>query len=192
VAFSPDGKLVVSGSDDNTVRLWDAATGAARQTLQGHSESVRSVTFSPNGKLMVSGSDDNIVRLWDAATGVARQMLEGHSGWVSSVAFSPDGKLVVSGSDDNIVRFWDAATGAARQTLEGHWSWAISVAFSPDGKAHGLFVSNEWIAEGGTNILWLPPDYRATSTAVWNSSVALGHSSGTMSYLKFDEGLKVI
>jgi WD40 repeat protein len=95
VAFSPDGKQVVSGSSDQTVRLWDAATGAALQTLEGHSSPVSSVAFSPDGKQVVSGSyRDQTVRLWDAATGAALQTLEGHSGSVNSVAFSPDGKLL--------------------------------------------------------------------------------------------------
>jgi WD40 repeat protein len=80
VAFSPDGKQVVSGSGDETVRLWDAATGAALQTLEGHTDYVRSVAFSPDGKQVVSGSDDETVRLWDAATGAALQTLEGHTG----------------------------------------------------------------------------------------------------------------
>ena len=94
VAFSLDSKQVVSGSDDNTVRLWDAATGTALQTLEGHSSYVNSVAFSPDGKQVVSGSGDNTVRLWDAATGTALQTLEGHSRSVSFVAFSPDGNLL--------------------------------------------------------------------------------------------------
>jgi WD40 repeat protein len=94
VAFSPDGKQVVSGSDDETVRLWDTTTGAALQTLEGHTDSVTSVAFSPDGKQVVSGSDGETVRLWDTATGAALQTLEGHTDSVTSVAFSPDGKLL--------------------------------------------------------------------------------------------------
>ncbi|PMD55345.1 beta transducin-like protein HET-D2Y [Hyaloscypha bicolor E] len=134
VAFSPDGKQVVSGSADKTVRLWNAATGAALQKLEGHSNSVTSVAFSPNGKQVVSGSWDRTVRLWDAVTGVALQTLEGHSDYVRSVTFSPDGKQVVSGSADKTVRLWDAATSAALQMLEGHSDCVYSVAFSLDGK----------------------------------------------------------
>jgi WD40 repeat protein len=120
------------------------------------------VAFSPDGRQVVSGSglDDNTVRLWDAATGAALQTLKGHSGQVNSVAFSPDGRQVVSGSYYNTVRLWDVATGAVLQTLEGHSGPVNSVAFSPDGQAvNTLLVSKGWIAEGGTNILWLPSDY---------------------------------
>jgi WD40 repeat protein len=193
VAFSPDGKQVASGSDDSTVRLWDAATGAPLQTLEGHSNWVRSVAFSPDGKQVASGSDDSTVRLWDAATGAPLQTLEGHSNWVTSVAFSPDGKQVASGSDDNTVRLWDAATGASLQTLEGHSNWVTSVAFSPDGKqVQTLRVSRDWVVEGISNILWLPPDYLPTCHAIWNGITVLGHSSGRISFFEFARGASLI
>ncbi len=154
VAFSPDGKRIVSGGADNTVRLWDAATGQpVGQPLTGHTESVSSVAFSPDGKRIVSGSEDSTVRLWDADTGqpVGQPMI-GHAGpvqvagmgdqTVTSVAFSPDGRRIVSGNrdvnfslfGDTTVRLWDADTGQpVGQPMTGHTDRVTSVAFSPDG-----------------------------------------------------------
>jgi WD40 repeat protein len=136
VAFSPDGKQVVSGSHDETVRLWDVVTGAALQTLKGHSSSVRSVAFSPDGKQVVSGSHDETVRLWDVATGAALQTLEGYSSLVRSVAFSPDGKQVPT---LHISNYW-VVEGEAnilwlppdyRSTCEAFWDKTVVLGHSP-------------------------------------------------------------
>src|SRR6266576_4641246 len=113
VAFSPDGKRIVSGSYDDTIRLWDAETGEAlRAPLEGQ-DRVTSVSFSPDGKYIVSGSDDKTIRLWDAETGESlRAPLGKHQGGVMSVAFSPDGKHIVSGSYDNTIQLWDVEVDA--------------------------------------------------------------------------------
>ena len=97
VAFSPDGKYIVSGSADETVRLWDSASGAQLMELEDHEDWVSAVAFAPDGKYIMSGSDDKMVRVWDLASGEVLLELMGHGGDVKSVAFSRDGKYIASG-----------------------------------------------------------------------------------------------
>ncbi|KAL2826365.1 WD40-repeat-containing domain protein [Aspergillus pseudoustus] len=134
VAFSPDGEMVASASDDRTVRLWDPATGAQRRTLQGHTGSVNTVAFSPDGETVASASDDRTVRLWDPAIGAQRRTLKGHTGSVNAVAFSPDRETVASASTDGTVQLWDLATGVQHHTLQGHTGPVRAVVFSPNGE----------------------------------------------------------
>jgi WD40 repeat protein len=72
VAFSPDGRLLASGSDDKTIKLWEVASGSLVRTLSGHTNDVRSVAFSPDGRLLASGSDDKTIKLWDISDLVGR------------------------------------------------------------------------------------------------------------------------
>jgi WD40 repeat protein len=138
VAFSPDGKTLVAGSDDGTVRQWDVATGRQiGDPLTDQTGLVLCVAFSPDGKTLATGSDDGTVRLWDVATGrQSGDLLTGQTGLVSSVAFSPDGKTLASVSGDDSVWLWDVATGRQIGRPIGPFagSLVVSVAFSPDGK----------------------------------------------------------
>ena len=106
LAFSPDGKTLVSGSKDDTLRMWDTNTGRMLRKLAGHSNDLKSVAFSGDGKMIASGSEDATVRLWDAKTGRFLPTLRGHSWGVEAVAFSPDAKTVVSGEGRTIL-LWD-------------------------------------------------------------------------------------
>jgi WD40 repeat protein len=137
VAFSADGKHVVSGSSDDTIRIWDAGTGELMAgPIEGHSDSVCSIAVSPDGQHVVSGSDDRTICTWDAETGqLVGRPFEGHRGYVESIALSPCGGMVVSGSDDRTVRIWDMGTGAlVAAPLEGHTGCVQCVAFSPNAK----------------------------------------------------------
>jgi len=123
VAFSRDGKRIASGSDDGTIRIWDAEMGeVVGKPIVGPTGVVNSVAFSPNGKLVVSGSSDRTAQIWDVVTGKpAREPFRGHSAAVVSVAFSSDGKHVVSGSFDGMLRKWDVDTGdSVGEPFPGH------------------------------------------------------------------------
>lgn len=134
VAFSPDGRRMVTGSEDTTLRLWEVATGREVRPLEGHTQEVLSVAFSPDGKQIVSGSTDRTVRLWEVTSGRQLRLFEGHTERVSGVAFSPDGKRILSGSWDQAISLWDVETGKEIKRLGGHGGYVSSVAFSPDGK----------------------------------------------------------
>ena len=120
VAFSPDGTKVVSGSYDNTVKVWEADTGNLITTFTGHSDNVESVAFSPDGNYVVSGSYDSTAKVWEADTGNVITTFTGHSNDVYSVAFSPDGNYVVSGSIDNTAKVREANFGLLNTAKMGY------------------------------------------------------------------------
>jgi WD40 repeat protein len=146
VAVTPDGKYVVSGSSDKTVRVWDLATGKEVRRFTGHEAPVYSVAVTPDGKYVVSGSARfaeakfgevfrvGTVHLWELATGKEVRRFTGHERWVRSVAVTSDGKYVVSGSDDKTVRVWNLATGREVRRFTGHEGPVNSLAVTPDGK----------------------------------------------------------
>jgi hypothetical protein len=189
VAFSPDGKRVVTGSEYKTAEIWDAESGQEILTLKGHSMPVVSVAFSPDGKRVVTGSWDKTAKIWDAESGQDILTLKGHSDRVSSVAFSPDGKRVVTGSFDNTAKIWDAESGQEILTLKGHLTFVVSVAFSPDGKrvVTGSYdgTAKIWDAESGQEILTLKghsgyvfsvafsPDGKRVVTGSWDNTAKI-------------------
>jgi WD40 repeat protein len=207
VVFSYDSKKLASGSDDKTIRIWDAETGECERVLEGHSGWVSSVVFSHDSKRVASGSDDKTIRIWDAETGECERVLEGHSGWVYSVVFSHDSKRVASGSDDKTIRIWNAETGECENIipLDGY---AHVSSFATDGRGivtdRGVFAlsggsqshvepamlrqSSEtpilactdgtWIMAAGEDLLWLPPECRNGKVAVSGSTVVVGCQSG--------------
>jgi WD40 repeat protein len=110
----PDGRLA-SGSDDNTVRLWDLTTGTEIACLVGHSDRVTALCMLPDGRL--AAGHGNTIRLWDLTTGAESARLVGHSDWVTALCMLPDGRFA-SGSWDRTIRLWDLSTGAEKTCLE--------------------------------------------------------------------------
>ena len=133
VAFSSDSSVLVSGSDDQTVRIWDVNTGALTTSLYGHTSRVWSVAVSPDDKVIASGSEDNTIRLWRVQSGRCFRIIANEQR-IWSVAFSPDSQLLVSASDAHEVCLWDLKNGKQHSSLDGHTGRVWSVAFSPDGR----------------------------------------------------------
>ncbi|KAF7974289.1 hypothetical protein HWV62_12428 [Athelia sp. TMB] len=182
VAFSSDGQRIVSGSNDQSVRVWDAETGVLiAGPFEGLADDVRSVAFSPDGQRMASGSKDGSVRVWNAETGyLLAGPFEGHNGSLMSVAFSPDGRIIASGSSDGTIRLWDAQEGTPLVVpLEGHTGSVNSVAFSSDGQR---------IASGSDDNsvrVW------ATDTGALVAETLEGHTHGVNSVAFSPDGQRI-
>jgi hypothetical protein len=132
-AWSPDGARILSGSFDNSLKVWDASSGQCLLSLSGHSSAVSACAWSPDGARILSGSRDNSLKVWDASSGLCLLSLSGHSDAVSACAWSPDGARILSGSRDNSLKVWDASSGLCLLSLSGHSSFVLSCAWSPDG-----------------------------------------------------------
>jgi WD40 repeat protein len=118
--FSPDGKwLATVGLGNNTVRVWNAASGQEVFSLKGHDHVVDSVAFSPDGERLVSASQDKTIKTWDTQSGQETLTLKGHSSHIWSVAFSPEGRRLASASSDRTVRIWDAGPEFAERAVHG-------------------------------------------------------------------------
>ena len=119
LTVSPDGRLLATGGDDATVRIWDFARGQELHTLRGHAVRVWGLGFSPDGTRLVTTGSDSTVRIWDVRSGQELRVLTGHTGTVGSAVFTADGARAISGGSDGSIRVWDAVDGRLLLSLSG-------------------------------------------------------------------------
>lgn len=157
-AISPDGKRVVTCSDDRRARVYHVVGGVLETTLSGHTDILTSATFSPDGAFVVTTSMDHTARVFRVdGTGEPR-VLSGHGGGILAAAWSPNGARIVTASEDLRALIWDVATGAPQRSLD-HEASVVAVAWSPDGKR--IATSSErgtlrvWEADGAAEPLEL-------------------------------------
>ncbi len=134
VTVTPDSRFAISGSSDNTLKVWDLETGVEVRTLQGHTGYVYAVTVTPDSRFAISGSSDNTLKVWDLETGVEVRTLQGHTYWIRSVTVTPDSRFAISGSSDNTLKVWDLETGVEVRTLQGHTGYVYAVTVTPDSR----------------------------------------------------------
>lgn len=132
-AYSPNGQYIVTASDDQTARLWNAITGEELQVLRGHEAGIWSAAFSPDGQRIVTASEDQTARVWDTTSGEQALVLTEPDGRINNAVFSPDGKHILTTSDGENTRIWDASTGEEVQVLRGGGG-ARHAVYSPDGE----------------------------------------------------------
>jgi eukaryotic-like serine/threonine-protein kinase len=133
LAFSPDGRWLVSTTPEFNVNVWDARTYQLSRTLTGHTGEVFYVTFSRDGRRLASASLDRTVRVWDFEKGDCQAILRGHTDDVFTAAFHPSGTRLATAGRDRAVWLWDVARGEEVARLQGHTNYVWSLAFSPDG-----------------------------------------------------------
>jgi len=127
VAYSPDGNFIVTGSRDNSIKLWQVATGREIRTFLGHLNPVNIVTFDPSGQWLASGSSDNSIIIWEVATGKIKRKIEGHQKRVSSLNFNSNGTQLASGGWDRLAYVWDINTGEKLREYKANPATGIGV-----------------------------------------------------------------
>ena len=201
LSFKPESSTLASGSDDDTIRIWDLTWDAWKsrpvRTLRGHKMDVVSVAWSPDGTVLASGSRDRTVRLWNPDNGANTAVLRGHTNTVNSVAWSPDGTLLASASNDDTIRIWDPTdTDSPLYILEGHTSNVNTLAFHP---------TEAILASGGSDNtirLWNPTTgaHKATlkghtwnvNTVAWSPDGSILVSGGSDNTIQLWEPLAAV
>jgi WD40 repeat protein len=215
VACSLDGARIVSGSDDYTVRIWDARTGTQLAVMDGHTDAVRCVAFSSDGAYIVSGSRDQNLRLWDAQTCMQLAELKGHSAssWMESVAFSPSGNYIISKDCHEPKLAWNITSLVPSHVQSLIYEFAHSspeicssmsvespISRSPHTSTETLVWSEKshWISwrrsEGAcpVRLCWLPPERRGESFTWHDTMAIIGARQGIVTVLDFSDVIAML
>jgi len=189
VAVTADGRRAVSGSADETVKVWDLETGVEVRTLTGHTWTVTAVAVTEDGRRAVTGSYDRTLRVWDLETGAEVHTLQGQVAGMTAikVAVTADGRRAVSSSDDGTVKVWNLATGTEERTLAGHTDRVAAVAVTADGRiavtgSHDTTVK-VWNLETGAEVRTLTGHssaVKAVAVAVDGRRAVSGSDDGTV------------
>jgi hypothetical protein len=156
VAFTADGRSLVVGVEDGSIRVLDAATGREIRRLDGDTPGWHPVAVSADGSMIVSGGSDGVVRIWDVKTEREKAVLRGHTDKVQRVALSPNRRQVASTCWDKTVRLWDVATAREIRKLEGHTEFVDGIKYTPDGRqiatASWARMARVWDAATGREV----------------------------------------
>ncbi|KAJ5159658.1 uncharacterized protein N7482_006662 [Penicillium canariense] len=215
VTFSPDGQILAFASQNQSVELWDISTWSLRHSLPQTRIEFSMVVFSPDSHLLAVSTTNHCVQLWNTATGALEKTMQSHLGYITSMALSPDNQLLASTCSDHALRIWNVTTSTLQQVIEvdpattdlhfsldsscltsslgilkiqpeTQTSWfPVTHAQSPGAGFKMLVHDGRWILLHGERVLWLPPEYRPTCSAVSGSTLALGHASGLVSFISF-------
>ena len=140
LAFSHGAKtLLATGSEDATLKLYDAATGREIRTMRAHTKQIFQIAFSPDSKLLASASEDGTVVLWDVKTGAPKFIFRAHNSAVTAVVFNADGSVLASGGWDENIRLWNVSTGKEIKTIPAQSGYVTALAFHP--RARNLLAS---------------------------------------------------
>jgi WD40 repeat protein len=192
LAFSPDGKTVLSGNSDGSVRIWQVSTGVLLNTVKVGSHPINSLAFSPDGSIVAIGANGGTIRLWHISDENQLHRLHEDAGFDRGVAFSPDGDILAGGFEGGSVRLWNVADGTVVDLLEHDSIFVLGFGFSPGGSIlavawiDGIFawdISNEsflWTQNentGTVDCLAFSPDGQTLATGGWEGTVRLWNAA---------------
>lgn len=195
VSFSPDGKTIVSASNDKTAIIW-GRDGTKLRTLTGHTDIVRSVSFSPDGEMIATASFDRTVKLWRTSDGGLIRTLNGHAAGILSLSWSANGETIATGSADRTAKIWQVSNGYLLRTFNGSKDFVNSVSFSPDGEilaiagadktiklwsvSNGLLQKTLLGHSAGVSSVAFSPDGQTLASASQDKTVRLWRRDGTL------------